>query len=803
MKDTNSHQLVEPNGNGSNGNGSNGNGKHSHSDQYILTSLLPLVNQNKVEEEEESLDLRQLWTVARHRLPLIGGVAVGFTTLVTIWSLTRTPVYQGKFQVLVEPPTQNSQTSQISSQLSLLGTDMAGTVDYDTQIEVLRSPDVLKSIVDNIASKYPGFQYGDLIAKKSSPLTITQVEETKILEITYENPDKEKIQEVLKQLAEGYLTYSLDERQAQVKQAIDFADSQLPVLQQRVELVQDKLQRFRQQNNLISPDDLASRLSQQLTALQTQQLDTRVQLNQAQSLYGILQKQIGLQPKEVLVSSYLAESSRYQSLLNQLQDLEIRLAGASLVFNDNTPNIKALREQRDVLLPLLRKEAEAALGTQFSQNLLDSPLNTSPSVLRLQLNQQFIQATNDSQVLLVRLQALEAATNQLNEKIKFMPVIAREYANLQREVGLATESLNRFLAAKENLQIQAAQQALPWRVISPANTTENPIFPRPKLFFVLGLIGGTLLGFGAAFLAEKFDPVFHSADELKDAIKLPILGLIPQEKDLNQFTPAEVDLGDIQIGDQKISGSSEVTVSSSNIPSNGAKSSQEATKLRRYNASPFSEAFRSLYTNIRLLGSDTPVNSVVVSSSTPAEGKSTVSLNLAKAAAALGQRVLLVDADLRRPQVHERLNLSNEVGLSNVVATGMDLEEAIQSVPQVENLYVLSAGDLPPDPARILSSKRMQEVMQQLRTNSPFDLVIYDTPPLLGFADARILAGATSGVILVAKIAKTDRAALKQTIDQLNMSKVPILGVVANNVTRNGHGSYYGHYERYYGAKKS
>jgi len=803
MNDTNSNQLVEHNGNGSNGNGNNGNGKHSHSDQYILTSLLPLVNQNKALEEEENLDLRQLWTVARHRLPLIGGVAVGFTALVTIWSLTRTPVYQGKFQVLVEPPTQNSQTSQLSSQLSLLGTDMAGTVDYDTLIEVLRSPDVLKPIVDNIASKYPGFQYGDLITKKSSPLSITQVEETKILEITYENPDKEKIQEVLKELTEGYNKYSSAERQAQVNQGIAFANKQVPILQQRVELVQDKLQRFRQQNSLISPDDLASRLSQQLTALQTQQLDTRVQLNQAQSLYGILQNQIGLQPKEVLVSSYLAESSRYQSLLNQLQDIEVRLAGASLVFNDNTPNIQNLRDQRNILLPLLRKEAEAALGTQFSQNLLNSPLNTSPSVLRLQLNQQFIQAANDTQVLQVRLQALEAATNQLNEKIRLMPEIARKYANLQREVGLATESLNRFLAAQENLQIQAAQQALPWRVISPANTTENPIFPRHKLFFILGAIGGTLLGLGAAFLAEKFDPVFHSADELKEAINLPILGLIPQEKDLNQSLETQIDLSDLQIGDQKISLENNATASSPTSATNGANPSKQATKQRRYNASPFSEAFRSLYTNIRLLGSDTPINSLVVSSSTPAEGKSTVSLNLAKAAAALGQRVLLVDADLRRPQVHERLNLSNEFGLSNVVATGMDLEEAIQPVPQVENLYVLSAGDLPPDPTRILSSKRMLEVMQQLRTNSSFDLVIYDTPPLLGFADARILAGATTGVILVAKIAKTDRAALKQTIDQLKMSKVPLLGVVANNVTRNGHDSYYGHYERYYGSKKS
>lgn len=794
MNNTNSNQFVEHNGNGSNGSDKNHNHNGNH---YLISSLVPSSEQIKSDEDDENIDLRQLWTVAKHRLPLIAGVSIGFTSLIALWTLTRTPVYQGRFQVLVEPPTQTGQASQLSNQLSLLGGDTGGTVDYATQIEVLRSPEVLKSIVDNIAAKYPDFKYSDLINKKSPPLNITQLEETKILQISFEDADKEKIQEVLQNLVDGYLKYSLDEKQVQVKQAIDFADSQLPVLKQRVEVVQDKLQRFREQNSLLSPGDLASQLSLQLGNLQTQQLDTKIQLNQAQSLYRILQNQLGLQPKEVIVSSYLTESPRYQALLNQLQEIELKLANYGIVFKEDTPNVQALKEQKNVILPLLRKEAETALGKQFSPNLLNSPLNTSPSALRLQLNQQFIQAVNETEVLQVRLQALEQAINQINEQIKLLPLTARQYTNLQREVALATDSLNRFLAAKENLQIQAAQQALPWRIIAPPQITTNPIFPKPTLFIILGALGSTFLALGAAVLAEKFDPVFHSPQELKDAVGLPLLGLIPSEKNLDVPQQVQLNLSEIQIGDQKIA--LEPATTSVN---NGANHTNKTVKERRYNASPFQEAFRSLYTNIRLLGSDTPINSLVVSSSIPAEGKSTVSLNLAQAAAAMGMKVLLVDGDLRRPQVHERLNLPNECGLTNVVATRMDLEQAIQKVPQIENLYVLTAGDIPPDPIRILSSKRMQELMQQLRFNSSFDLVIYDTPPLLGFADGRILARSTTGVILVAKIAKTDRSALKQTIEQLKMSQVPILGVVANNVSSSSQGSYYGRYNHYYSADK-
>jgi capsular exopolysaccharide synthesis family protein len=186
----------------------------------------------------------------------------------------------------------------------------------------------------------------------------------------------------------------------------------------------------------------------------------------------------------------------------------------------------------------------------------------------------------------------------------------------------------------------------------------------------------------------------------------------------------------------------------------------------------------------------------VVSSAEPGDGKSTVSTNLAQAAAAMGQRVLLIDADLRRPQVHHRLGIENGQGLSNILATGLALEEAIQQVPQWENLSVITAGDIPPDPTRLLASKRMQLLIEELRHKGWFDLIIYDTPPVLGFADGRILAAATAGIILVARISKTDRSALKNCVDELKLAQVPLLGMVANGVTRSGSGSYY--YSYYY-----
>ena len=316
----------------------------------------------------------------------------------------------------------------------------------------------------------------------------------------------------------------------------------------------------------------------------------------------------------------------------------------------------------------------------------------------------------------------------------------------------------------------------------------------------LGLISGVILGCAAALLAERLDPVFHSAEELKESINLPILGMIPVQKDLqpldelSSLTPKKekVSLPQLQIGGTTLSFNK-----SSPKPSD---TSTFDSKQKWYGASPFLEAFRSLHTNIKLLGSDNSIGSFVISSSTPSEGKSTVSCHLAQAAAAMDRRVLLIDADLRRPQVHRWIGIENNEGLSNVLATGLDIEEAIIKVPQWENLSVITAGDIPPDPTRLLSSQKMYSLMERLKNSRKYDLIIYDTPPILGFADGRILSTHTDGVILVVRIGKTDRTLLKQNIDNIKMSNVPVLGVIANQVNRTT--SSYHYYNHYYGDRK-
>ncbi|MGQ4648744.1 polysaccharide biosynthesis tyrosine autokinase [Lyngbya aestuarii] len=752
----------------------NGNGKHGNSLGSAYEHPLP--------EKEEDLDLRWLLSVLRRRIPVIFGVTIAVTSAVGWWTFHQEPRYEAKFQLLVEPVATPNQLNQLSEVPGIGNSSFQNSsLDYETQIEVLRSPEVLEPFIKQLALKYPEVTYDSLIAENK--LTIRRLNGTKILEVYYQDTDPQKIQFLLFELAKIYLRYSFQERQRDLSQGIKFVENQLPELQQRVDKLAEQLQNFRQQYALLEPEAQAKQLSERVQTLQQQQLDTRVQLNNTLTLYSKLQEQLGLQPNQAITATYLSEAPRYQQLLNQLQKVEISLALESARFLDGSPAIEALQEQRQNLLPLLRQEAQKVLGGNLSESVINSDSLTSPSDLRLELTQQFVDATNRIRVLEVQQSALAQAASLLNQQVGKMPFIARKYDDLQRELKVATDSLNRFLAARETLQIDAAQKTLPWKLLSKPKVPEVPIFPNPVKNLILGTAAGLFLGLGAALLTEKLDNVFRSPEELKQSTRLPLLGVIPFDKALKQSQP-KTELETIEFTNGKLSSNKATT------PANGRK-------YQWYFASPFLEAFRSLHTNIRFLGSDTPINSLVVTSPGPSDGKSTVAMHLAEAAAAMEQRVLLVDADLRRPQVHRLLGLPNTQGLSNVIATGLKLKDAIQRVPSSNNLYVLTAGQPSPDPTRLLYSKRMQLLMEQLQ--SVFDLVIYDTPPSLGFADSKILAPYTNGVVLVVRLNKTDRHLLRQTTDELKSSRVTLLGVIANSFKNQNYSSYnYNYYRSYY-----
>ena len=693
---------------------------HSNSHAPSL-QMIPMSSWGYPTQEEDSdFDLIGLLNVIRRRAFAFVGVAAVVTFGVWTRTLMETPIYEGSFRILVEAVSSDPPISELINQ-------DRSELDYATQIQVLRSPETLQSILEKIQTKHPEININTL----DSNLLINRLNDTKILEVKYRDSNPAQIQTVLEYVAQGYLDYSLKERQTSLRQGINFVEEQLPEMRNRVNTLQQMIQELQQSYRFINPELRTQTLTTQLSDLSASLFAIEQQLIQAESQYQNLQDVSG-------ATIALRNDPIYQQQLSQVQDVENKIALELARSRDTSLEIQALQRQRNNLLPLLNQGAESSLNVKLNE--------AARIMANLQEQQSHIQAQGA----------------QLQAEINQMPALSRVFNELQQELEVARQSLNRLLAARESLQLESAQKEIPWQLLVAPQTADRPISPNVSRNLLSGVIFGVVLGMSAALLIDRLDNVFHSIDQVQEEIKDPILGVIPFSADLAE-SPIH----------------------------SGTKSTkaQEITKL-------LTEATRSLAINLRLMGADSPIRSLVVSSAMPGDGKSTVAVNLAQAAAAMGQRVLLVDADLRRPQLHRRLSLFNGQGLANLITnTEMPIEDIIQASGLEDKLSIVTSGQRPPDPSRLLSSETMKRINQNFQ--AAFDLVIYDTPPLLGLSDASLLSNLCDGLILVVGLGQTDRGALKRSLETIKNGRSPLLGVVANAVKQAPGYRYYDYYYSY------
>lgn len=705
------------------------------------------------EGAEGGLDVGQFLGTLRRKALLIAGVTVALAVAAAAKALTETPVYIDRIEILVQPTT--AETTVISSvPETLTGREAQpeGTTVTNDLVKILQSQKVLLPIVETAKTQYPSVCYPigatditvDLSSERAtqfcyknlrSKLNVGAAEkESNIMQVVYQSTDPREVRFVLENVSQAYLDYSLQSRQADIQRGLDFVRDKIPGLEEQVQALQEQLQQLRLSNDLIDPSLRGNQLSDQLNTFTQEQLSTQIELEQTRALYADLQQQLAQRSQETAASSALGQNPRYQTLLNQLLELDSEIAAASTLFYDDTDEIQLLREQRQNLLVLLEQE-----GAQAERSVV-----------------------GQIQELEAREQALRETISSLNGGVDELSGLSRSYTDIQRELDIATENLNQFLTKREALQIDVAQREVPWELLTPPSEAEA-IAASLARNLVLGTVLGLLLGTGLAIVSDKFTDIVYTPEELKRLTGLPLLGIIPPNQDLTELVPETEAVALLQ-------------PSGGFTPFSGA---EQNGSTRPYKVVHFLEAFRSLYANLRLLNLDTRVQSVVISSSVPAEGKSTIAACLAQAAAAMGQRVLLVDADLRRPRVHEYLGLPNDRGITDMIVEGLNFSEVVQRSTLEPNLFVLTAGQTPPDPTRLLSSQKMQTFMEQVQNR--FDFIIYDTPPMVGFADPYLLASHTSGIILVTELGRLKRSSLEQALEQSRVSSTPILGVVARS----------------------
>lgn len=700
------------------------------------------------EEQEDDWNFQEFLSILRRRSLLMASVTIAVMTLVVINLVVnrKPPEYEGTFQLLVEPVEPVNNDSKVMDVVKDFNPQKS-SLDYESQIQVLKSPELMKSTLKQLQASYPEINYYSLLES----LKINRLEETKIIEVRYQSSNQKQTQVVLERIAENYLNYSQIKRQTQLRQGVQFVEKQLPFIQNRVDQIQKELQFFRQKYNFNDPETQVTQIASQTVELSQQKQVIELKLAQARANLAILQGKNGVtttlnnaipQDQNGLTTT-LNNAPLYQQLITQIRQFDVQIATESTRLQEENPIIQTLKEKRASLLPLLRQEEKHLLDVKFAE------------------------VATQLQTLEVQNQELAKIEQKLAQKREQLPVLARQYVDLQRRLQIATESLNRFLSTRENIEIEISQSDIGWQLLQVPTTPDSPIYSfSTQRNFILGLVASILSGVGIVLLVEKLDNTYHTVDELKKKVKQPLLGNIPFEKQVatkkNRTFNQKIPLANIQ------NSFSQGVAGLAVLPDHEYD----------YFSTNFSEALRVLYSNIQLLSSDHPIRSIVISSAMAGDGKSTVALHLAKIATAMGQRVLLVDADLRKPTIHDRAALNNLWGLSNLISTNLPVGEVMRQLPSMSQLSVITAGPIPPDPTKLLSSQKMKQLMADFHNS--FDLVIYDVPPLVGLADASLIVPHTDGLLIVARIEKTNSSMLKVALDNLKISRLNILGIVCN-----------------------
>ncbi|MBD2122611.1 polysaccharide biosynthesis tyrosine autokinase [Trichocoleus sp. FACHB-262] len=716
--------------------------------------MVDLTESKLIEAADTDPGYGQLFAVLMRRRFWLLGVFSGVVSIAAVLTFLAEPIYQSSMQLLVESNYQSKKGENGSTEVPFA--DATVEVDNATQLTLMRSSHLLQRAVKILKPQYPEIT----VAEIQKSLVLTQLMEdkvkTKVFQAVYTDSDPEKTKKVLQAIQKVYQDYNREQQQQRLSKGLSFITDQVPKVQRQVNQAEDALEKFRDRQNLIDPEAQSKALFDALNSVRQEQRTNQAQLKDMQARYVALQQQVKRSPQEALVASRLSQSSRYQTLLNELQKSELTLEQQRLRFKDFDPHIKSLLEQRQRQLGLLRAEVSRVLGTvpaQFNASGNDLLKAGQLGATDLTLITQLVDAQVNTRALQARGQSLSQTEQQLTAELKRFPRLLAEYGRLQPNVEVGRETLQQLLKAKQELALEIARGGFDWQVVEAAQLGTQ-IGPSLKQNLLLGVVAGLILGSVTAFVREGIDDAVHSSDELEKQVAVPLLGLIPA-------VPR--------------SGFSEPML---NLSFRKTPALAPAT-LQVVDWPPFRESLDLIYKNIQLLNSTFPFSSLVVTSALSGEGKSTLALGLAMSAARLHQRVLLIDADLRRPSLHKQLNLPNEQGLSTLLASDRPITEEhsyIQPAIAYSNISILTAGPTPADPAKLLSSRRMAELISTFEES--YDLVLLDAPPVLGIVDAILTASFCSGVLMVGRMGQVTRSELTQATNML--SKLNMVGVIAN-----------------------
>jgi succinoglycan biosynthesis transport protein ExoP len=756
-------------------------------------------------EEEEGLHLRELWHTVKKRKWLILAIAVIITTLVTIEAYRTKSTYMasafielGKDQPAVRPATGgmviqaddpdiyypqlaiNTHLFRLTSEPLL--EDVVADLRLDKNPKFAESSrrstwEAVQAILSRItfqkAEEPSAATIGSLIPDSAAALPRTreeseriapfvsmvagglhaeQVKETRTLKVTYVHTDPAIAAAIANAVAQDFIDKTFEGKTEKFTSASKWLDTTTRELKARVERADNDLAEYSRTHNIFSTDGKGETLTtDKLSRLHDQSTRTETERILKQSVY----EEVKAGRVAGLPAAF--SDSKLSALQNKLDELQGAAEKLDLKYGPDHPEV---------------------INTKLEIKNTKAQLETGRKALEDKLKAEYELAFRDEKSLKIALGQAKGEAVQQNQD-------AIQYNILKQEVDTAKAMYTDFLQKTSQAKVEVAQQHNSMRLIQPARLPGGPVGPERFRMIMVGFFLSLVGGVGLAYFLEYVDNTIKTVEDVGRYVRLPALGVIPS---INGAVPSKLRSGS--------NGKMLTGTNGKRVPAENENPPYVSDRLALLdNRSSAAEAYRVVRTSMLLSTAGNPPKTVLVTSGQPGEGKTTTVVNTAISLAQLGSSVLIIDCDLRKPSTHKVFGLHYTSGLSTYLSRDIEVDGLIHKL-QIPNLSLLPCGPIPPNPAELISSERMKNLLQML--SERYDHILIDSPPLIHVTDPVILSSMVDGVILVLHGGRSTRSIAQRARQELATVGAKVFGVVLNNVDmrREGYDEYY--FKRYY-----
>lgn len=715
-----------------------------------------------VDEADGLLSPVQAWRTIRKNWMVIVILAAVVTLTVTFYTLGQRKIYRATATLQLEPRPLQPLGNSVQAVVQPSSNYWDNKEYYATQHNIIQSRHVAEETVRSLGLHRDGAFLASLPPGQSAPpadasiegaagvlrgrLSVNPIKDTRLVEVSYEDADPERAQRIVNALLEIYVEKNVDDIVTSTTTAADWLAGQQHKLKEELEKSEIALHDYKKDKRVLSVsiDDQSNMLRGEMTQLNNELTQVRAKREQIAARQEQLAKVDAKDPTDLPASELLA-SSLLQALRNRY--IDAKTERDSLLADGKGANHPSVRA------------AEARIA------LASTALSREIRNIKKAVTGDLAAATREAAGLSKLYGSAEKRALELN-------LLEIEYGRLMRAKNNNEKMYSLVQERAKESDLGRAMRFNNIRLLDRAMPPGGPVRPRVPFNIALGALGGIALGLFVAFGREMLDRSLKTPDDVDRDLRVPFLGLLPRG------TRNDAGYG---------YGLRRRAPSNSGPPELVVHTSPKST---------VAEAARAIRTNIIFMSPDKPQKRLLVTSAGPSEGKTTVACVVATAMAQAGQRVLLVDCDLRRPRVHKIFRRTNDIGVTTALLdrSVLDYDSLRTDIP---NLSVLPAGLHAPNPAEIFHSDSFARFLDELAER--FDRVVIDSPPIAPVTDATILSKIVDGAVVVVRAGKTSRDLAQGAIRALRDVGGNILGVVLNDVdlSRRGYGGYYTRYHYY------